>query len=125
MIIGVVRQVATETIAPILIPRFSEVINSSFGGWIQTNVTPANWTVTIFQTISVYPDAMGAIAFLILALMPFAMMWISHGNMKMAGIVGVLIGGFLLAYLPAGYQAGAIICICISIVATMWGLFKQ
>jgi hypothetical protein len=125
-VIGVaVRAVETETIAPILVPRAAQLINESFGGAYPTNQTQPEWANAIFNTISIYPDAMGTIAFLILAIMPFAMMWISNGNMKMAGIVGLITGGFVLAFLPAGYQAGAILCMVISAVSTLWGLYKQ
>jgi hypothetical protein len=123
-ILGIYRQVANETVAPIPIPRFADLVNQSFGGALPGNSTPANWTNIIYNSVMIYPDMIGVLAFVLLSAMPFGMMWIAHGNMKMAGIIGLFTGLFLFRYLPAGFQAGAIMCIVISAVATVWGLMK-
>jgi len=123
-ILFIARAVANQTIAPVAVPRLPDIFNSTFGGFNQTNNTNPNWTSTVYNILSVYSDQMGPPAFLLIALIPFGMMWISNGNMKMAGVVGLFVGGFVLAFLPASYQAGAILCIVISVVTTLWGLFK-
>lgn len=123
-LIGLYRQIANVTVAPIPVPRLPDVINQSFGGAGPMNSTPANWTSIIYNSVMVYPDMIGILAFAMLSAMPFGMMWISHGNMKMAGVLGIFTGLFLFRYLPAGFQAGAIVCIVISVVATIWGLLK-
>lgn len=124
-IIGLGREIANTTIAPILIPRFTKIMNESFGGNASVNVTRPNWTGALIDTLMVYPDAMGQIAYLIIILIPFAMMWISNGNMKMASVVGLLVGGFAWAFLPATYVTASYICITISVAAGIWGIFKQ
>jgi hypothetical protein len=121
-----VREVATVNVSPILIPRFMNIVNNSFGGAAPvTNFTRPNWTSSIFDTLMIYPDAIGVMAYLIITLIPFSMMWISNGNMKMAAVVGLLVGGFVMAFLPATYVTAAYICITISIVSGIWGLVKQ
>ena len=118
------REIANTTINPILIPRFMNIINSTFGGFQQVNVTRPNWTNATTNTLMTYPDAMGIMAYLIIILIPFAMMWISNGNMKMASVVGLLVGGFAWAFLPATYVSASYICIVISVAAGIWGLMR-
>jgi hypothetical protein len=123
-ILGLYRQVANLSVAPISVPRYGDFINQSVGGSLPMNGTPANWTGILYNSIMIYPDAFGIFAFVILTIMPFGMMWITNGNMKMAGILGLIVGMFAFAYLPAGFVVGAEFCIGISAVATLWGIFK-
>jgi len=120
----IMREVANTTIAPILIPRFPAIINDTFGGNVSVNVTRPNWTSAIINTIMVYPDAMGFIAYVIMWLIPFAMMFISQGNARMAAIVGCLtigLAGFFIG--PQFYLIGSIL-ILITLVGVVVGLLR-
>jgi uncharacterized membrane protein YphA (DoxX/SURF4 family) len=68
---------------------------------------------------------MGPIALLIIFLIPFGMIWMSHGNMKLLSILGFITCLFVFWYLPANYAYAAWICMGISCVGFMWGLWKQ
>lgn len=118
------REVTNTTIAPVAIPRFMGIVNESFGGYNQTNMTTPNFTGAITNTLMVYPDTMGVLAYLIIALIPFAMMWISHGNTKMASVVGLFVIGFVGAFIGGVYLVAGVIFIVLSVVTTIWGLYK-
>jgi PKD repeat protein len=94
-----------------------EIINTS-------NMTP-RWSEAPLELMEVYTDYMGPIAFLIVFLIPFGMMWLAHGNMKLLSILGLITCAFVFLYLPANYAAAAVICIVISLTTLLWSLFKQ
>jgi hypothetical protein len=124
MIIGVAREMASTTIEPIPIPRFANLTVQLFGGNSSTyNGTP-QWSEAIKNMVSVYPDFLGPSAFLIIFLIPFGMIYMSHGNMKLLGILGFLVGLFVLMYLPSNYVAAALFCVIISIVGFIYGLLR-
>lgn len=72
----------------------------------------------------IYPDAIGVMAYLIIALIPFAMMWISQGSARMAAISGLIVIGFVAFFLPANYMIAAYLCIITTTAATAYGLYK-
>ena len=84
-----------------------------------------NWSAVPLELMEVYTDYMGPIAFLIIFLIPFGMMWLAHGNMKLLAILGLITCGFVFLYLPANYQAAAVVCMLVSIATGVWSLFKQ
>ena len=123
-IIGLPREVATDPIATISLPRFIPIINDTVGGWNETNQTIPNWTSATYNTLMVYPDFMGATAIMIIALIPFSMLWISHGNAKMASIIACITIGFLGAFIGGGILAMAVVVIGAVLTAHLMGVFK-
>lgn len=125
MIIGVTREIAVGTIAPIPIPRFANLTTQLFGGNSSTyNGTP-NWSAAIINMVGVYPDFLGPSAFLLIFLIPFGMIWMSHGNMKLLGILGFLVGLFVFMHLPPNYAIAAAFCMILAAIGFIWGLLKQ
>ena len=120
----IIREVANTTIAPILIPRFPAIINDTFGGNVSVNVTRPNWTSAIINTIMVYPDAMGFIAYVIMWLIPFAMMFISQGNARMAAVVGCLTIAFAGFFIGGIYYTIGTVLILLTLVGVVVGLFR-
>lgn len=124
LVIGIAREVANVTIAPVLIPRFPTIINDTFRGNQTVNFTRPVWQDAILNTLMIYPDAVGSMAYLIICIIPFAMMWISNGNMKMAAVVGLIVSLFVFAFLPATYVTAGYFCFVISFVSAVWGIFR-
>lgn len=122
--IGVIREVANTTIAPVPIPRFISIINETFGGNVSVNVTRPNWTAAIINTVMVYPDAMGVIAYVIMWLIPFGMMFISQGNARMAAIVGCITLGLAGMFIGPQYYLIATILIVLTLGGVVIGLFR-
>ena len=118
------RNMAVTPLATVPIERLNNITEALFGGWNETNQTP-NWEPVITNSVAVYTDFLGPVAFLLIFLIPFGMMWLAHGNMKLLSILGIIVGLFVNAYLPANYAAAAIICIVVAAATLVWSLFKQ
>mgnify|MGYP003613847305 CR=1 FL=1 len=123
-LIGLPRQMATETLATIALPRWSNVTDGLIGGYNESVQTP-DWAPSILGILSVYVDFLGPLALVLMFSIPFFMMWLSHGNMKLIGFLGLMVGGFVFVYLPSNYMLAALIFIVISAAGLLWGLFKQ
>jgi len=117
------RNMAVTPLATVPIERLNNITEALFGGWNETNQTP-NWEPVITNSVAVYTDFLGPVAFLLIFLIPFGMMWLAHGNMKLLSILGIIVGLFVNAYLPANYAAAAIICIVVAAATLVWSLFK-
>lgn len=124
ILIAAPRDMAAVPLETIPIPRWGNVTEGLIGGYNQTNQTP-DWAPAVTGIMSVYPDFLGPLALVIIFSIPFFMMWLSNGNMKLIGFVGLLVGGFVFFYLPSNYALAAIIFIIISAAGLLWGLFKQ
>jgi PKD repeat protein len=118
------RDMAVTPLATVPIERLNNITEALFGGWNETNQTP-QWEPIITNSVAVYTDFLGPVAFLLIFLIPFGMMWLAHGNMKLLSILGIIVGLFVNAYLPANYAAAAVICIVVAAATLVWSLFKQ
>lgn len=127
MILATAREMAVSTIATIPQSRYTNVTTLLFNGSAnQTSpATVPNWSSAIVNLVSIYPDFLGPIAYLLIFLIPFGMMWMAHGNMKLLGILGFITGVFVFAFLPANFTAAAILCMGVSLAGAIWGVFKQ
>jgi hypothetical protein len=124
MILGAAREMAIAAIPTIPNSRFGNVTTMFFNG-SNPSSSPPNWTPGITNLISIYPDFLGPIAYLLIFLIPFGMIWMAHGNMKLLGVLGFIVGIFVLKFLPANFAAAALICMVVSVAGVIWGLFKQ
>jgi PKD repeat protein len=118
------RSMAVETIATIPTERYNAIMGILAFTGNETTDTP-NFSALPPEIIGTYTDYMGPIALLIVFLIPFGMIWMSHGNMKLLSILGFITCLFVFWYLPANYAYAAWICMGISCVGFMWGLWKQ
>ena len=118
------REMAVNPIATIALPRWQNVTEGLIGGYNQTSQTP-DWAPQIIGIMSVYPDFLGPLALVLMFSIPFFMMWLSHGNMKLLGFLGFLVGIFVFFYLPPNYEIAALIFMVISAAGLIWGWFKQ
>lgn len=119
------RILAIGTLETISLPRWTNVSDDLIGGTNQTNQTP-DWVPAIIGTMKVYPDYLGPMALVLMFSIPFFMVWLSHGNMKLLGLLGLVMGPlFVFLFLPPAYAFFAVICIIISAGVLLWGLFKQ
>jgi hypothetical protein len=123
IIIGAARVMANTTLATINNTRFGNVTTLFFNGSNQTSSPPA-WAPAIQTLIGVYPDFLGPIAYLLLFLIPFGMIWMAHGNMKLLGILGIITSIFVAAYLPSNFFAAAVICMVVSVAGFIWGMTR-
>jgi hypothetical protein len=117
------RPNSTITIAQVPNPRLT-IVNNLWGGYTNTTDAP-NWGLLVWNSLMVYQDAIGQIAWVILFAIPFIMMWIVQADTMLPGIIGILFSFYVFAKLPAQYVMFGIGALCISIAACIWSLLKR
>jgi len=125
MILAFPREVAVGAIPTIQNLRYDNVTTMLFNGSSNVSTSAPNWTGAVTESVGIYPQFLGPMAYLLIFLIPFGMMWMAHGNMKLIGILGIIMSAFVFAYIPGNYAAAAIICMAVSTAGFIWGLFKQ
>jgi hypothetical protein len=115
---------ASDVIGNISALRF-ENFTEQWGGASNTTTGPPNWGMIIQSVVQVYPDFMGQMAFLILFIIPFMMMWVAFSDIIPPAIVGIFFGLYVFAYVGSQYQGLGIIFIALSIGALIWGLWQK
>ena len=82
----------------------------------QTDTQPLNWAALVM---------LGNLALLIIFAIPFLMMWIRQQNSLIPAIVGMILGGFIIALLPTEYHLVAMGFIGLSVLAVIFGIMKD
>jgi hypothetical protein len=118
-----VRPIATATITPINTARLNNITNA-WGGNIP-RVTGPDFGQLLIQAMSVYPDAMGQIAWVIIFAIPFVMMWIVQADMTMPAIVGMLFSLYIFLKISPSYGLFALGCFAICTASLLWSLYKR
>jgi hypothetical protein len=91
----------------------------------QTDTQPLNWAALVRIAYSPYSAKLGNLALLIIFAIPFLMMWIRQQNSLIPAIVGMILGGFIIALLPEEYHLAAMGFIGLSILAVIFGIVKE
>jgi hypothetical protein len=113
----------TTTITQVPNPQLP-VIDSLWGGWNTTESIP-NFGMLIYQGISVYPNAVGQIALVILFAIPFVMMWIAGMDITLPAIMGLMFSLYIALKVPEQYMFFAWGAIVISLAALAFSLYKR
>lgn len=100
-------------------------LTAQWGGFSNTTTGAPNWGTVIWQVVSVYPDYVGPIAFLLLFGLPFIMMWIAHADMVPAAIVGFFFALYIFAYIGNQYAFAAIGCMMIAATSIIWSIWQK
>jgi hypothetical protein len=115
---------ATHVIQNISTVRF-ENFTDQWGGYANDTINAPNWGAIVWSTVSVYPDFMGQLAWLVLFMIPFMMMWVAFSDVVPVAIVGIFFGLYVFAYIGTQYQMFAVIMIALSVCAVIWGLWQK
>lgn len=117
----------TETIATLnesYSQQFIDVIGGNESpkqGWIGIN-----WTLGISTAESVYVSVLGYTIFAMLIFsLPFIMNWIITKDFVVAGVLGIFMGIYIIARLPAQMRLLAVAFIGLAIVAIIYSLIKE
>lgn len=115
---------ASQVITNISIDRFQN-FTEQWGGYSNTTTGAPNWGMIVQSVVQVYPDFLGQVAWLVLFLIPFMMMWVAFSDVVPVGICGIFFGLYVFAYIGSQYQGLAVLFIGISVAATLWGLWQK
>lgn len=99
-------------------------ISAAWGGNESFNATPGFANITT-NAIGVYSDIIGQVAWVLIFSIPFIMMWFYHADMTLAGIVGIIIGSYLILSMPQQFLLVGLGFITISIAAIIWSLLQK
>jgi hypothetical protein len=120
------RPRATSTIAPVSTALSVDLLGAIGGEEIPEPGDEAiDWVALIGATAGAYTAPLGPLAYVIIFAIPFLMMWITQRDMTLPGIVGALLGLFIIIRLPAEFHLVATTFIAISIVAVVYSLVKE
>jgi len=117
------RLMAVDNITTIATPHFANVSAYFINGTNETSAPP-DYGMWFTNAIWVYPDLIGPIAYLLIFFIPFGMIFMSHGDIKLISILGLLTGPFIILYLAGPWVAAAALVILASIVGLVWRLTR-
>ena len=115
---------ASQAIANISTVRFDN-FTAQWGGYSNATTDAPNWGMMIWATVNVYPDFMGQMAWMILFMIPFLMMWVAFSDIIPVAIIGIFFGLYVFAYVGVQYQNLAILFIGLSVAGVLWGLWQR
>jgi len=84
-----------------------------------------NWTALVSASYSPYYAVFGNLAAVLIFAIPFLMAWIRQRDMTVPGILGIILGLFIILRLPAEFHQIAATFITFSVVAVVFTLFKE
>jgi hypothetical protein len=119
-----VNTTAADMISNISATRFTN-ITEEWGGYANDTVGAPNWGTALFQIVNVYPDFLGQIAWLIIFLIPFAMMWVGHADVVPAATIAIFFGIYIVAYVGNQYFWMGIVMSVIGISTVLWSLYQR
>lgn len=121
------RVMAAATFTPVSTQAYSDIYNAIGGNVSPQNETAAaiNWTELGFASLEPYTLLIGQLAFVIIFAIPFVLMWLMQQDMTPAAVAGIIIGGFMLAFLPAEYSLLAGILTVLAVLAVIYSLLKE
>lgn len=112
-----------------VIPNISTVrfdnITGAWGGWADNQTGAPDWGLMLWNIASVYPDAVGPIAWVILFSAPFIMMWLAHADMVPAAILGIFFGLYVFAFIPDNYSYVAIAMIMLAATVILLQVWQK
>jgi hypothetical protein len=113
-----------DVIANLSSQRFAN-LTAEWGGFSNTTNTSPNWGRVMWEVVSVYPDAVGPIAWFVLFLIPFIMMWITHADLLPAALVGIFFGLYVFVYIGDQYYWLGLLMIGVAIAAVLLSVYQK
>lgn len=104
--------------------RFYWDNDTDCGDMIMENRT-YNFTLFSMTIADPYINIMGNLFFFFLFSMPFLMMYLRQENVLIPSIIGLILGGTILNFLPAEFHLGAVSFIALSITGVLYILLKE
>jgi hypothetical protein len=84
-----------------------------------------NFTLFSMAIAEPHINIMGNLFFFFLFSMPFLMMYLRQENVLIPSIIGLILGGTILNFLPAEFHLGAVSFIALSITGVLYILLKE
>jgi len=121
------RVTATGTITTIPTDAYNTIWESIGGNRSPASEeeTKVNWTKLLSGELSVYTQIIGFLALILIIASPFVAMWLMQSDMVPAAVAFIIIGGFLLLFVPSQFSLLTGVFIALAIVAVIYSLMKE
>jgi hypothetical protein len=119
-----VNTTAADMISNISATRFIN-ITEEWGGYSNNTITGPDWGTAIFQIANVYPDFLGITAWLVIFLIPFAMMWIGHADVVPAATIAIFFGLYIVAYIGNQWFWAGVFMMVFGISTVLWSIYQR
>ena len=123
-VIAASRVMANQTISTLATPHFANVSAYFINSTNNETLSPPDYGMWFWNAVQVYPDFLGPIAYLLIFILPFAMIWISHGDTRLLAVLGLITGPFVFFFIGGAWAAAAVIIMAISVVTLIWRLMR-
>lgn len=123
ILIAAPRIMANDTIATIATPHFSNVSAYFINGTNETSAPP-DYGMWFTNAIMLYPDFIGPIAYLLIFFIPFGMIFMSHGDIRIISVLGLMTAPFIIYYLSGPIVAAAFLVIFGALIGLVWRLTR-
>ena len=124
MIVATARIMANTTISTLATPHFANVSKYFINGTNETS-GPPDYGMWFTNAIQIYPDLVGPIAYLLIFLIPYAMLWISNGDLRLITVLGLITGLYVFLFIGGTWAAFAVLAMLISVIGTAWRLYRS
>lgn len=115
---------ASNVIQNISIIRLDN-ITAQWGGSSSNQTAAPDWGRILWEIASVYPDAIGPIAWFLMFSLPFVMMWLSHADMLPAACVAFLFGMYIAGFVGAQYMFYGMVLMVLAMTTVVWSLWQR
>ena len=103
-----------------------DLLLASMGGTQQLNESvDIDWLGLKAAAEHPYVTAIGSLFYVIVFSLPFLMQWLRQGSMAIPGVIGIILGGVMLAKIPPEYHIVAVAFLALSILAIVWAILKE
>jgi len=121
------RVTATGTITTMPTDAYNMIWESIGGNRSPTTEeeTKVNWTKLLSGHLLVYNQIIGYLALILIVASPFVAMWLMQSDMVPASVAFIIIGGFLLLFVPSQFSLLAGVFIALAIVTVIYSLMKE
>ena len=123
---GGFRPKSTQTLESLNTDGYDLLI-SSIGGTQQLNESDLDidWLGLKAAAEQPYVTALGSLFYALIFALPFLMQWLRQRSMAIPGIIGIILGGAMLAKVPPEYHMVAVVFVALSVLAIIWALLKE
>lgn len=101
-----------------------ETIMLAVGG-TGNNTTSIDWLNLTYQLPKPWYSQLGPFAYLIMAMIPFSMMWIRTSSTMMAVTLALILGAFFFSLIPAEFASIGIVIVIVGIAARYFYFYKK
>lgn len=124
VIAAAARVMANTTISTLATPHFANVSAYFINGTNET-AHPPDYGMWFTNALQIYPDLVGPIAYLLIFLIPYAMIWISNGDLRLITVLGIITGLFVFLYIGGTWAAFGVLAMLIAVIGTAWRLYRS